>query len=186
MSILIKVKAVIANLYLQYKLNRLTRNTKPANRFNFKNVKTIAILFDATEKLDFELMKKYVNYLREHGKKVKVVGFYNSKTVPEHVYSKLEYDFYSTKDLSFIGEPKPLFINSFLAEEFDLMVDLNLKNHFSLKYISFLSNAKFKVGAYNAKYTDNYELMIDIEKNNTLKYFLRQIDIYVPMFNKEN
>ena len=128
-------------------------------------------------------MKKYVIYLKEFKKKIKVLGFYNIKEVPDFAYSKLEYDFFSLKDTDFLGRPKHILIDNFISEDFDLLIDVNVKKHFSLKYISALSNAKFKVGEYNVESVDIYDLMINIEKERTLKYFLKQIDIYIPMLN---
>lgn len=158
--------------------------SKQPNKFSFDDVKTVAILFDATDKGDYELMKKYVMYLREYRKKIMVIGFYSWKEVPDFAYSKLEYDFFSLKDLNLIGVPKPSFVDSFIKEDFDLLIDLNIKNHFPLKYISSLSKAKFKVGEYSKKNVAMYDLMIDIEQTRTLKYFMKQIDTYLDMFNK--
>lgn len=182
MSLLKDLKSAIADFYLRLKLKGKKRGELP-NRFNFKAIKTIAILFDATAKEDHELLKKYVGYLREYKKKVKVIGFYNMKEVPDLVFSKLEFDFYSLKDLNLIGKPDPSFINQFLEENYDLLIDLNLKEHYSLKYMASLSNANFKVGMYNKKDTKIYDMMIDVEKNKTLKYFLKQIDTYISMLN---
>lgn len=182
MGILKDIKNKIADLYLRYKLMEVKKVKQP-NMFNFNNIKTIAVLFDASEKVDYELLKKYVSYLREYKKKVKVVGFYPRKEVPDFAYSKLEYDFFSLKDLNLIGKPSPIFIDQFLKEEYDLLIDLNIKDHYPLKYISTLSNANFKVGKFSKKNTEMYDMMIDIEKAKTLKYFLKQIDTYITMLN---
>ena len=183
MGAIANIKETIANLYLRYKLMRVIKNKTP-NKFSFDNAKTIAILFDSTDKSDYELMKKYVSYLREYHKKVKVIGFYNVKEVPDFAYSKLEYDFFSIKSLNLIGKPKPLFVEQFIEEEFDLLIDLNLNNRFPLKYISSLSKAQFKVGNYSKKNTSMYDLMIDISKTPNLKYFMQQVDVYLAMINK--
>lgn len=183
MSVVADIKDKIANLYLKYKLMNSFKS-KDVNKFSFDKVKTVAILFDATDKEDYELMKKYVTYLREYRKKVKVIGYYAKKEVPDFALSKLEYDFFSQKELNFIGVPLPQFVEGFINEEFDLLLDLNIKHHFPLKYISSLSKANFKVGEYNEKDVNNYDLMINIEDKRTLKYLMKQIDIYLGMFNK--
>ena len=182
MGVLKDIKDRVADLYLKYKLMDAKKYKQP-NMFNFNNIKTIAILFDSSEKEDYELLKKYVAYLREYKKKVKVIGFYNYKEVPDFAYSKLEYDFFSIKDLNLIGKPSPIFIEQFLEEEYDLLIDLNLNDHYPLKYMASMSNAKFKAGKYSKKDTKMYDMMIDIEKTKTLKYFLKQIDTYITMLN---
>ena len=72
-------------------------NRKP-NKFNFNQVKSVGIVFDATNVDDYEIVKRYVVFLREHTKKVKVIGFFSTKEIPALTYSKLEYDFFSLKE----------------------------------------------------------------------------------------
>lgn len=183
MSILKKIKQLIANNYLKLELKDIVREQKP-NKFSFGQTKTVGIIFDATSAEDFELVKRYVLYLRENRKKVKVLGFYPSKRVPDMTYSKLEYDFFSEKELNWFGKPADMIVKNFINEDYDLLLDLNISDHFPLKYISALSKASFKVGKYNEKDVDIYDMMIDSDNTKTLKYFLRQVDIYITMMNK--
>lgn len=183
MSILKKIKHTIANTYLKLELKDHVRESKP-NKFSFVQTKTVGIIFDATNPEDFELVKRYVLYLREHRKKVKVLGFYPSKRIPEMTYSKLEYDFFSVKELNWFGKPSNMVVQNFMNEKYDLLIDLNINDHFPLKYISALSKAEFKVGKYNEKDIEIFDMMIDSDNTKTLKYFLRQVDIYITMLNK--
>lgn len=183
MSIFKKIKQLIRNSYIKLELKDNTRERTP-NRFNFNAIKTVGILFDATSPEDFELLKRYVVYLREHRKKVKVLGFFSTKQIPEMAFSKLEYDFFSTKELNWFGKPSSVVIQNFIDEEFDLLIDLNVNDLFPLKYISALSKANFKVGKFNENGVEIYDMMIDSDNTKTLKYFLRQIDIYITMLNK--
>lgn len=183
MNILNKIKQLIANGYLRLELKDHPRERKP-NKFNFGQIKTVGIIFDSTNPEDFELVKRYVTYLREHRKKVKVIGFYPAKRIPEMTYSKLEYDFFSSKEINWFGKPSSIVVQNFINEEYDLLIDLNINDHFSLKYISALSGAAFKVGKYNEKDIEIYDMMIDSDNTKTLKYFLRQVDIYLTMLNK--
>lgn len=183
MSILKKIKQAIANGYLKLELKDHLREQKP-NKFSFSQVKTVGIVFDAASPEDFELVKRYVVYLREHRKKVKVMGFYSSRRIPDMTYSRLEYDFFSAKELNWFGKPSAVVVQNFINEEYDLLIDLNISNHFALKYIAALSKASFKVGKYNEKNTQLYDMMIDSDNTKTLKYFLRQVDIYLTMLNK--
>lgn len=183
MSIFKNIKLAIANKVLQLELKDRIKVRNPV-KFNFDHVKTVGILFDATNPEDYELVKRYVVYLREHRKKVKAIGFFNTKGIHEMTYSKLEYDFFSIKELNWFGKPSTAVIKNFINEEFDLLIDLNIQDHFPLKYISALSKANFKVGKYQENETETYDLMIDADNTKTLKYFLRQVDAYVIMLNK--
>lgn len=183
MSIFKKIIKVLRNGYINLELKDNPRERKP-NRFNFDAIKTVGILFDATNPDDFELVKRYILFLRDHRKKVKAIGFFNSKQTPSMAFSKLEYDFFSIKDLNWFGKPSSMIIQNFINEEYDLLIDLNINDHFSLKYISALSKANFKVGRYNEKELEIYDMMIDSDNTKTLKYFLRQVDLYISMLNK--
>lgn len=183
MSLLKKIKLAIANRALKLELQDTTREKIPY-KFNFDKVITVGILFDATNSDDLEIVKRYVVYMREHRKKVKAIGFFNTKVIPSLAYSKLEYDFLSAKELNWYGKPSSVIVKNFIHEEYDLLIDLNVHDHFVLKYISALSKAKFKVGKYNEKDESIYDMMIDADNTQTLKYFLRQADTYIAMLNK--
>ncbi len=183
MSLFQKIKQILLNGYLKLELKDHLRERKP-NRFDFSQIKTVGILFDSTKTEDFELVKRYILYLREHHKRVKAIGFFTSKQIPEMAYSKLEYDFFSGKELNWFGKPSSISIQNFIDEEYDLLIDLNVHNLFPLKYISALSKASFKVGKLFKNDVEIFDLMIDSEDSKSLKYFLRQVDTYVTMLNK--
>lgn len=183
MGIFKNIKRFFAKNLLQREMNAHPR--KPiAQKFRFDQLKTVGILFDASSQEDFELVKRYVVYLREHAKKVKVLGFFNTKQAPQLSYSKLEYDFFSSKEINWLGKPITHIIDNFMNEEYDLLIDLNIHDQFPLKYISALSKARFKVGKYKEQDEIIYDMMIDADNTQTLKYFLRQVDIYIGMLNK--
>jgi hypothetical protein len=177
------IKRSIADSSLKSQLSSAER-IRPPHKFSFESMRTVAILMDATNTEDYELVKRYVVYLREHRKKVKVLGYFHTKEVPSLTYSKLEYDFFSVRDVNWLGKPNSTVINNFIDEEWDLLIDLNIHDHFPLRYIAALSRARFKVGKYKAGDEIIYDMMIDSDNTKTLKYFLRQVDTYVAMMNK--
>jgi hypothetical protein len=183
MSVLRKIKDFIGNILLQQELKSLGRERK-ATKFKFEEAKTVGILFDAASAEDFELVKRYVAYLREHNKKVKVIGYFKSSGVPALTYAKLDFDFFSSKEMSIMGKPSPVFVRNFIEEEYDLLIDLNINDHFALKYIAAMSKASFKVGKYEEDDIPIHDMMIDSDHTKTVKYFLRQIDTYITMLNK--
>jgi hypothetical protein len=183
MSVIKKIKDTVANRNLRKELTLNPRSIQP-HKFNFTNIKTVGIIFGASDPEDYELVKRYVIYLREHAKKVKVLGFFSTKEIPTLTYSKLEYDFFSRKELNWYGKPESHIIHNFINEEYDLLIDLNIHDHFPLKYISALSKAKFKVGKYKEEDESIFDMMIDSDNTQKLKYFLRQVDTYIGMLNK--
>jgi hypothetical protein len=147
--------------------------------------KTIGIVFEASDKEEFELVKKYVLYLREQKKKVKAIGYFSGGETPTLTFSKLEYDFFSKKDLNWYGKPNDKFVHNFIEEEFDILIDMDIHNHFALRYVSAISRSRFKVGLHSTENEAVFDLMIEGMEGKGLKYYLRQVDTYLQMLNKD-
>ncbi len=155
------------------------------NLFNLTTALTAGILYEASNPEDYELIRKYVGYLKEYGIKVKTIGYFSQKEVPQFTFSKLDYEFFTKKELNWYLKPITSFTDQFSSQEFDLLIDLNINDHFPLKYIAGISMAKFKIGKYSEENKDVHYMMIEIDSTKNLKYLLRQIDIYLQMINKK-
>ncbi len=177
----------IKNFAGNYSLNQEIKSVRRNKMFlNLEEAKTIGIVFDATENDNFELVKKYIIYLKELKKRVKAIGYFNMKDTPPMAYSKLEYDFFSLKDLGWNNVPKNIYVKNFIDDQFDILLDLNMQDSFPLRYISSLSRAKFKVGKSSKWNSSIFDLMLDIESGKNLKYFLKNLDTYLFIINKKH
>jgi hypothetical protein len=151
--------------------------------FNIDEAKTIGIIFRFTTNEDFELLKKYVLYLREMKKKVKAIGYYISKQEPAIPYSKVDYDFVGKSSHNWAGKPTDHLLTNFIDEEYDILIDLNADEDAVITYVAAHSRAKFKIGRYDAN-DFIHDMLIESPKEKGLKYFLRQIDTYLLKINK--
>ncbi len=176
------IKNYVGNYFLSGELKGAKRDKK---FLNINDAKKIGILFDATNKENFELVKKYIAYLKEMKKQVKAIGYYNLKDTPSMAYSKLEYDFFCKKDLTWYGVPNSIYVKNFIVDSYDILLDLNIDDHFPLHYIAAMSNATFKVGKKSEKNNSTFDLMIEYTSEKGLKYFLRNMDTYTQMINKK-
>ena len=183
MSVIQDIKNFAGNYALSQEVKSLRRNKM---FLNLEEAKTVGIVFDATENENFELVKKYITYLKDLKKRVKAIGFFNMKDTPAMAYSKLEYDFFSLKDLAWNNIPKNIYVNNFIEDQFDILLDLNMKDSFPLKYVSSLSRAKFKVGKSSKWNSSIFDLMLDIDASKNLKYFLKNLDTYLFIINKKH
>src|SRR6187402_166317 len=91
--------------------------------FNLDDAKTIGIAFQYTTPEEFELLKKYVLYLREMKKRVKCIGYYEGKQEPPVQYSKVDYDFINEKSFTWWGKPSDHIVSNFLEEPYDIYID---------------------------------------------------------------
>lgn len=176
------IRKIIGSYLLRTEASQLRRNK---TAFNIADAKSFAILFEASELEDVDLIKKYVVYLKEMKKKVRVIGYFDTEFPPHFTYSKLEYEFFNLKELTWFLKPSGTFFDAFCEEEFDVMIDLNIYDHFPLKYVATLSRAQFKVGKFSEENKKIYDLLIDTKPDKSFKYFLQQVDIYLGMINKK-
>lgn len=185
MNLIENIKIKIGKRMLQKETATLQRTR---DLFNLTTTRTAGILYEASSVEDYELIKKFVGYLKEFGIKTKVIGYFSRKEIPEFTYSKLDYSFFNKKELNWYMKP-PLSssssIEKFIYEEIDVLIDLNIYDYFPLKYISALSKAKFKIGQYSDENKPVYDMMIEADSSKGVKYFLRQVDIYLQMINKK-
>ena len=183
MSVVHTIKDAIGGYFLSIELKSRHRNK---TFMNMSDAKTVGILFDATDHENFDLVKKYIIYLKDMKKRVKAIGFYNQKQTPPMAYSKIEYDFFTIKDLNWYNFPDNIYVRNFIEEEYDILLDLNIYDSFPLKYVSIVSKAKFKVGKKSEQNSSTFDLMIDADASKGIKYFLRNIDAYLFIINKKH
>ncbi len=180
--------SIIDSIRNKLALSKIRQDAERAPRdkqvFNLDAAKTIGIAFQFTGPEDFELLKKYVLYLRELKKKVKVIGYYEGKTEPAVQYSKVDYDFVNEKSFTWWGKPSDHIVTNFVEEPYDIFIDLNFKENTALRYIAFTSIAHFKIGLYKEDEETPFDMLISIPKESGLKAFLREVDTNLQKINK--
>ncbi len=181
MGVIDNIKNIYANRQIRSEAKNLVRQKEVCN---IDDAKTIGIVFPFTDKEDFELLKKYVLYLRELKKKVKAIGYYKTKEEPYVQYSKVDYDFFPKSSHNWYGKPTDHIVTNFIDEPFDIMIDINSNNDAVITYIAAMSKAKFKVGRFDEN-DFIHDLMFESPNEKGLKFFLRQVDTYLAMINKE-
>lgn len=174
------MKSYLGNIALRREMAAVQRQKIASS---LEQAKSIGIVFQYKNEEEFELLKKYVQYLRDMKKKVKAVGIYLTKELPQFSYSKLEFDFFSKKQFSWLGKPAdPLLVN-FVNEPFDILLDLNLDDLLPLKYLVAQSVSHFKVGRWEDDDAELHDFLITSPREKGLKFFLRNIDLYLTRFN---
>ena len=152
---------------------------------NLKAAKTIGVLYSASDINDVELIKKYITYLRDMGKKVRSMGYVPLKDLPGNIPTSIDQQCFTLKEVNWHLKPAMSFIGNFVKEEYDLLLDLNINRQLPLTYVAALSKAKCKVGRFTNKHMDLYDVMIEVDKEKNMKYFLQNVDIYMEMLNKD-
>jgi hypothetical protein len=172
----------LAKLLLTQKFKKLQRKVLT---HNLSTANTAVIVYDATKKEDDELVRKFARFLKEEGLKVSSFGFYklkNKTDVPPK--EELNYFYFTTKQLNWL---KQLGLNQqqkTLLDQADLLIDLNINEHFCLEELVVLSKANFKVGAAGSYRDQACDLTIKLE-NAKLAVLIKELKKYLAIINKK-
>jgi hypothetical protein len=153
-------KAIMGSRVLAKKLRNCHRKVQACN---LDDARYIGVIYNATEYVSFEIIKDLVKQLSDRTAKVSVLGYVDSKKLIDHYLYRKGFDFFSKSDLNWYYKPVSLTAVQFIGEQFDLLLNLSLEDHFPIHYITTLSPALFKAGRYTPD-DESLDFMIDIEK----------------------
>ena len=175
-----KLRSQLAN----YFFNREIRNhVRKPHTVPFEDVKTIGILYEATDEQNYELVKSYVKEIRDQKKDVLALGYIDQKELPNMRFAKLGLDFFTRKSLNWHLRPVHPMVTKFMNADFDILIFLNIDKSIPLKYIAASAKAKFKIGKYDRKNSRFCDFMIKTEEHIPLKQFIELVNQYLKVFS---
>lgn len=127
---------------------------------DFKSIKAILILFQSDEDEKNTFIREIIADLKSQGKKVTVWGYLDKKETSAAVLP--DYRLFANKELTYFGIPTPQLTEEFLIGEYDMVIQLCLKDIFALDFLLAQANAPFKVSKVKP-YKGISDFMIDIE-----------------------
>jgi len=172
----------IANMLLRRKKARVKRQKA---LYDFASAKYIGVLCSPQNEVDTGHLRDFLQYLLRKGIRYSVLGYFDGNQVPENFLYWKGMDFMTRKDLNFFFMPEGPMVEKFIREPFDMLINCNIADYFAVEYMSQLSVAKCKVGIMR-KGEPAYDLMIEIEKNPTIEYFLKNLEKYLTNLRKPN
>lgn len=182
MGLLEKTRVAVANKLLTAELRRKRIKHETVT---FEEAKEIGLLFSVSQMDDLHTAISFKNELEESGKKVTTLGVVRLKDFEKtHAAQFPDVEFIPPKSLNYLLKPSGPQINKFVKHEFDLLISLNLTNHFALSYISGFSKAKLRVGPYNPGNILCYDFMIRPNPHATLSDLISEIRHYLNIIKK--
>ena len=148
---------------------------------NFTTARSAGILFSCRHEEEFEAVKEFKEFLESEAIETAVLGYVDDQEVPDQFLLRKGFQFFCQKDLKWSKVPGVPFVNDFTGKPFDILFDLSLEEHFPLHYVLKLSPASYKIGRLVAH--EEYDLMIDIEKENSITYLIEQIRHYLSIIH---
>lgn len=169
----------------EYILNKEFKKNHRSKFFqNINDIKSIAILFNINNEEEYKNILKIAKTFRAEKKTVYIVSFVNEKVIPNYITPTINFDVITLKNLNFFNIPKNNFINDFINNEYDLLIDLSNDNNFIFKYLIALSKAKLKIGDFSEEKKFYLDLMIKNTDKKDVKLFVENIKHYLTVLKK--
>lgn len=182
-AIVNKVRLTVGSYFLQKEMRIRKRDVQG---MGIDAARSIGIVFNAKDESSFKQIREFTDYLRGGGlRQVKALGFVPKAEVSAFLQSSQDFDFFSKEDFNWFFKPQGRKVAGFIGEPFDILIDLRINKSIPLLFIVGLSRAQFKVGRYGDGFKEFYDLMIDVEGEAELKFFIEQIKHYLTMLNEK-
>lgn len=149
------------------------RNTQQITRkvTNLHDATTIGIAYDSTNPDNDIAVTKFAELLRSKGKTVTIIGFVNDKKI-DH---KGDISIFNRSETNWYGIPNSEKADRFIDQKFDLLLVPLTDACPPIEYISFLANAKYRVGPFHEEKAAFFDLMINTGEDNNINYILQQM-----------
>jgi hypothetical protein len=174
----VSIKENIRYYLLNRRLKKLKRKRSASN---LEVAHSIGLIFNAASQSSYQKADDFAQTLIARNMQVMMLGFVDNKEQLSFYADKKNGKFFSKKDLNWWGKPRSASADFFMGKQFDILIDLSLKESFPIQYIVAMSKAKMKAGKY-LEQRSYYDLMIDIRKEPSLDYLIKQVVVYLTMF----
>lgn len=174
-----KIRIKLGRRSLKKEASRIVRRQKA---INLEAARDIGILFHMQSEADYEMVSRFSRELVAVGKRVQVIGLYKYRKLPPYYAQKLAYDLVLPVNLDLFYRPKAEFVQKFIEQEFDILIDLGTRDDFPLNYIATLSKAGFKLGRSSGEEGLPYDLMIETDEQMEGDELIRQLIHYTSAF----
>ncbi len=166
----------------------LLKETAPDRRPVVKNLAAsvkVGILYSVTDEDAHNKVRNYVKKIKEELgiTRIMALGYFDSKEMPFYLHAKLNFDVYSLKDLNWYRIPHGNIVQNFIAEEYDVLIDLTVHDSLPLQYVMAKSKARFKVGRLGDTNAHFLDMMIDTAGADSLPQLIANMHRYLMMVN---
>ncbi|WP_241507282.1 DUF6913 domain-containing protein [Aquimarina sediminis] len=140
------------------------------------NLKTLAVLIDASQSINIVSLLKLANELGVKSEKLKVLGY---KEDHKDVVDDKDAAYYSDKSFGMSGAVKSNSLLDFINEDYDVLINFYEEDSIELNYVAAASKAKFKVGFAAVDNRIN-DLIIGATTNDT-NLFISELKKYLKI-----
>lgn len=165
----------IRAFFFKNAIGKLLAEQKRHRKINTVNsARSIGILFDATTENARRELTDFVGKLEKAGKKVKTLGFFNTRQLPE----SHRFDSFLLKESTWIGKPKSEKAAAFAQEPFDLLLSFNPDDLSQLEWLAAASPAAMKIGLAT-DHRNDFDIQLETPDGKGVRFFAEQLEIYL-------
>jgi hypothetical protein len=150
--------------------------------YNFNSAQSIGILYKDSDESFYKAIKEYATFLKTsfEVKTVKALGYIDElpKKIPTYQQHALEFEYFSKEDVNWFGKPVQG-IESFINEDFHILLDFSGGSELPLNYVLKESRACMKVGVKGTMGERYCDLIIDMGQVTGIDKFVAQLNQYL-------
>lgn len=157
---------------------RKEKDIFPRNTLNYHQVNQIGILFHLGPTTDSEALGRFIKKLEQDHKKLKVLTYFEQYTSnPYNFY----FDYFRKSDISWKGEINSPKMNQFLDTQFDFLFCIESEPQPVFDLVLSQTKANCRIGLFDEKRTNLFELMVQNPDWNDLDHTLEQMLKYTKL-----
>ncbi|MBS1646606.1 MAG: hypothetical protein JST67_04640 [Bacteroidetes bacterium] len=164
-----------------YQIKKINAQPRKKKFVTLSQAQNIGIIFEATHHETFDLVKAFMQQLKEYNKNIHAIGFVDQKYTPNYSYIKTDIDLFDKKGLDFFQRPVSPYINSFCEDEKSLLIDINLTEKMPLRYIAAKSKASCKVGLHTPQNETTHDILLSLNEKKETDFYLQQVKKYIAI-----
>lgn len=150
----------------------------PRNTINYHQVNQIGILFHLTPDVDPEPLAQFIKKLEQDHKKLKILTYF------EHMHShpyNFYIDYFLKTDINLMGEISSPKMTQFLDTQFDFLFCVESEPQPVFDILLSQSKANCRVGLFDEKRTNLFEMMVENLDWHDLDHTLKQMLNYTKL-----
>lgn len=133
---------------------------------------------------DLKLLETYVQGLKKRSKKILLIELNFHKNSSPYFNNGTESIFINPSKLNWLDYPTPGIENQIRQHELDILIDFDLTNRMTSKYVCSIAKAKTRTGMHKEGFESCYELMIGSSENKGMKGMIKEFDYFLNMIDK--
>jgi len=126
----------------------------------YEKAKSVLLLFESDFSEKNANIRKMIFQMQQDGKKVTAWGFIDKKEVTTAILP--DFRILHHKQTDFFQKPLISYVNELEGQEFDMLIDLSIKQLLPLQYIVLYVRTSFKIGIHKSN-IPLYDFLLDVE-----------------------